>query len=64
MESFLALRRRTSTLRNLKTVEEFRIAIVTWIERTYHRPYRQDALGWLTTVEYEAIITPASIKAA
>jgi transposase InsO family protein len=30
------------------TREELRIAIVTWIERTYHRRRRQDSLGRLT----------------
>lgn len=31
--------------------------IVTWIERTYHRRRRQDALGRLTPVEHETINT-------
>jgi transposase InsO family protein len=34
-----------------------RIAIVTWIERTYHRRRRQVTLGRLTPVEYELIMT-------
>lgn len=43
------------------TREQLRIAIVTWIERTYHRRRRQATLGRLTPVENEAImITPAS----
>ena len=43
------------------TREELRIAIVTWIERTYHRRRRQAALGRLTPIEFEAIMsTPAS----
>jgi transposase len=33
------------------------IAIVTWIERTYHRRRRQAALGRLTPIEYEIIMT-------
>ena len=50
------LDRRTWTTR-----EELRIAIVTWIERTYHRRRRQAALGRLTPIEYEVIMaTPAS----
>jgi putative transposase len=44
--------------------EELRIAIVTWIERTYHRRRRQVALGRLTPVEYEAIMTPLITEAA
>ena len=38
--------------------EELRIAIATWIERTYHRRRRQDGLGPLTPIEYETIMTP------
>ncbi len=34
---------------------ELRIAIVTRIERTYHRRRRQARLGRLTPVEYETI---------
>jgi putative transposase len=32
------------------------VAIVTWIERTYHRRRRQRALGRLTPIEYETLI--------
>ena len=45
------------------TREELRIAIVTWIERTYHRRRRQAALGRLTPVEYE-LMTRAATQAA
>jgi transposase InsO family protein len=34
--------------------EELRIAIVTWIEGTYHRRRRKRSLGKMTPVEYEA----------
>ncbi|MBF6314009.1 IS3 family transposase, partial [Nocardia farcinica] len=44
--------------------EQLRIAIVVWIERTYHRRRRQDRLGRLTPIEYEAIMTPAARHAA
>ena len=37
--------------------EELRIAIVTWIERTYHRRRRQRVLGRLTPVEFEILET-------
>jgi putative transposase len=43
---------------------ELRIAIVTWIERTYHRRRRQTALGHLTPIEYETIMTPPATQAA
>jgi transposase InsO family protein len=65
MESFFSLlqknvlNRRTWTSR-----DELRIAIVTWIERTYHRRRRQAALGRLTPIEFEAIMnTPAALAA-
>jgi hypothetical protein len=39
-------------------VTGLRIAVVTWIERTYHRRRRQTALGRPTPIEYEMIKTP------
>jgi putative transposase len=50
--------------RSWPTREELRIAIVTWIERTYHRRRRQDALGRLTPVEYELIMSTPVDQAA
>ena len=35
------------------------IAIVIWIERTYHRRRRQRGLGRLTPIEYETLNTAA-----
>jgi transposase InsO family protein len=46
------------------TREELRIAIVTWIERTYHRRRRQDGVGRLTPIEYETIMTTTADQAA
>jgi transposase InsO family protein len=62
MESFFALlQNNVLDRRTWSTREELRIAIVTWIERTYHRRRRQVALGRLTPIEYEVIMsTPAS----
>ena len=52
MESFFALlQKNVLDRRSWATREELRIAIVTWIERTYHRRRRQDALGRLTPIE-------------
>ena len=49
MESFFSLLQKNVLNRQCwDTREELRIAIVTWIERTYHRRRRQDALGRLT----------------
>jgi transposase InsO family protein len=50
--------------RSWTTREELRIAIVTWIERTYHRRRRQAALGRLTPIEYELIMTIPATQAA
>ncbi len=61
MESFFALlQKNVLNRRSWATRDELRIAIVTWIEGTYHRRRRQAALGGLTPVEFETImITPA-----
>ena len=61
MESFFALlQKNVLDRRRWATRDQLRIAIVTWIERTYHRRCRQARLGRLTPVEYEAIIEPAA----
>ncbi|WP_182540713.1 IS3 family transposase [Nocardioides ginsengisegetis] len=65
MESFFALlQKNVLDRRRWETRQELRIAIVTWIERTYHRRRRQDALGRLTPVEYEIIMTTPAAQAA
>jgi putative transposase len=65
MESFFALlQKNVLNTKRWETRDELRIAIVTWIERTYHRRRRWDSLGRLTPVEYEAIMTPLVTKAA
>ncbi|MCY7289248.1 MAG: IS3 family transposase, partial [Cryobacterium sp.] len=50
--------------RRWATREDLRIEIVTWIERTYHRRRKQAALGRLTPIEYEMIMTPHAAAAA
>lgn len=37
------------------TRQDLRLAITTWMERTYHRRRRQRRLGKLTPIEYETI---------
>ena len=65
MESFFALlQKNVLNRRRWATREDLRIAIVTWIERTYHRRRRQPALGRLTPVEYELIMTKTAAQAA
>jgi transposase InsO family protein len=57
MESFFALlQKNVLNRRSLATREDLRIAIVTWIERTYHRRRRQARLGRLTPIEFETIM--------
>jgi putative transposase len=65
MESFFALlQKNVLDRRTWQTRQDLRIAIVTWIERTYHRRRRQDALGRLTPIEYETIMTTPAAQAA
>lgn len=60
MESFFCLLQRNVLDRQRwDTREQLRIAIVTWIERTYHRRRRQARLGRLTPIEFETTMTPA-----
>ncbi|XMN04802.1 IS3 family transposase [Streptomyces griseobrunneus] len=65
MESFFALlQKNVLDRRTWATRQDLRIAIVTWIERTYHRRRRQKRLARLTLVEYETIMTPPAALAA
>ena len=65
MESFFSLlQKNVLDRRSWATRQELRIAIVTWIERTYHRRRGQDALGRLTPIEYELIMTTPATQVA
>jgi transposase InsO family protein len=65
MESFFALLQKNVLDRQAwATRQDLRIAIVTWIERTYHRRRRQKRLARLTPVESETIMTPPAALAA
>jgi len=65
MESFFALlQNNVLNRKRWATRQELRIAIITWIERTYHRRRRQHRLGRLTPIEYETIMTPTEALAA
>jgi len=65
MESFFSLlQKNVLDRRRWDTREQLRIAIVTWIERTYHRRRRQAGLGRLTPIEFEAIMTTPAHQAA
>ena len=65
MESFFSLlQKNVLDRKRWRTREELRIAIITWIERTYHRRRRQARLGRLAPIEYETIMNPAVSLAA
>jgi putative transposase len=65
MESFFGLlQNNVLDRRNWPTRQQLRTAIVTWIERTYHRRRRQRSLSRLTPIEYETIMTPPASQAA
>ena len=64
MESFFSLLHCNVLDHRWATRNELRIAIVTWIERTYHRRRRQTTLGRLTPIEYETIMTRTAAQAA
>lgn len=65
MESFFALlQKNVLDQRSWATRQQLRLAIVTWIEASYHRHRRQRALGRLTPVEFEAIMTTPAAAAA
>jgi len=58
MESFHALlQKNVLNTKRWETRDELRMAIVTWIERTYHRRRRKRSLGKLTPIEFEALAT-------
>lgn len=65
MESFFSLlQKNVLDRRAWATREELRTAIVTWIERTYHRRRSQTRLGRLTPVEFEASMNTSVALAA
>jgi len=63
MESFFALLQKNVLDRQRWTTRhELRLAIVSWIETTYHRRRRQRRLGKLTPIEFETL-QPAPLAA-
>src|SRR3546814_6696230 len=65
MASFFALLQKNVLDRQRwATRDELRLAIVTWIECTYHRRRRQTRLGRLTPIEFEHIIKPVANQVA
>ncbi|WP_337974643.1 IS3 family transposase [Cellulomonas sp. NTE-D12] len=65
MESFFSLlQKNVLNRRRWATRQDLRIAIITWIERTYHRRRRQQRLGRLTPIEFETIMNTQVALAA
>ena len=65
MKSFFALLQKNVLDRHRWTTrEQLHLAIVTWIEATYHRRRQQRALGRVTPIEFEAILRTPSAAAA
>lgn len=65
MESFFSLlQNNVLNRRRWESRQQLRTAIVSWIERTYHRRRRQVRLGQLTPVEFETIMSPTAGLAA
>ncbi len=65
MESFFGLlQNNVLNRRSWTTREQLRVAIVSWIERTYHRRRRQHRLGRLTPIEFEATMNTSAALAA
>ncbi|MCV7618759.1 IS3 family transposase, partial [Micrococcus luteus] len=50
--------------RRWQSFDQLRLAIVSWIERTYHRRRRQARLGKLTPVEFEMVQSVQAAAAA
>ena len=56
MESFFALvQKNVLNTRRWETREDLRLALVRWIEASYHRRRRQRSLGRMTPIEFEMI---------
>jgi len=65
MEWCLALLQKNFLNRHRWSIRhELRLAIITWIERTYHRRQRQPRLGRSTPIEFETIMTTPATQAA
>ena len=64
MESFFALLQKNVLDRQRwATRDDLRLAMITWIEKTYHRRRRQRRLGRLTPIEFELLHTPVATAA-
>ena len=61
---FALLQKNVLNRRRWQSFDQLRLAIVSWIERTYHRRRRQARLGKLTPVEFEMVQSVQAAAAA
>jgi putative transposase len=60
VESFFSLlQKNVLNRRRWQTRDQLRLAIITWIEQTYHHRRRQDRLGRRTPIEFETLLQAA-----
>lgn len=65
MESFFSLLQKNVLDRTRWTTrEELRLAIITWIEKTYHRRRRQARLDRMTPIEFETVYATQQVALA
>lgn len=65
MESFFSfLQKNVLDRKRWTTREELRLAIITWIEKTYHRRRRQARLGRMTPIEFETVYATQQVALA
>ena len=62
--SSLCCKKNVLDQRDWATRQQLLLAIVTWIEASYHLRRRQRALGRLTPIEFETIMTTPAAAAA
>lgn len=62
--SFALLQKNVLDRRSWTTREQLRIAMVIWIERTYHQHRHQARRGRLTPIGFEAIVNQTVALAA
>lgn len=65
MESFFSLLQKNVLDRKRWTTrEELRLAIITWIEKPYHRRRRQARLDRMTPIEFETVYATQQVALA
>ena len=65
MESFFSLlQKNVLNRKRWESRDELRLAIITWIEKTYHRRRRQERLGRMTPIEFETVYATPQVALA